>query len=150
MNRTIALSAAVALGVLGCATGRAQAQTPGLNIIEYRQVGMALTGGDFAGIRDSAAAKVDVKTLEGRAKAIQRWAALIPAVFPAGTAAGNTKALPEVWSDNAGYVKAAAAMGEAAGKLADAAKAGDFEAVNAQIKAVADTCAACHRTYRAR
>src|SRR4051812_9689605 len=125
MNRTFALSAAMVLGLAGGTMGAARAQSQGPNIIEFRQVGMALLAGDFAGNRDVAAAKSDVKTLEGRAKAMQRWAALIPAGLPAGTAAGNnTKALAEVWSDNAGFQKAAATMGEAAGKLADAAKSG--------------------------
>lgn len=145
-----ALAIATVLGSVVCATG-GSAQAQGPNLIEVRQVGFALMSGNFGGIRDVANAKGDLKTLETRAKAIQRYAALIPALFPQGTAAGNnTKALPEVWSDSAGFQKAAMALGDASGKLADAAKAADADAVAAQIKAVGDACGACHRTYRAR
>ncbi len=146
MRKTLTLAAAMAVMTIGTA----QAQS-GPNLIEYRQVGMSLLSGDFTGIRAVATAKGDVKTLEGPAKAMQRWAALIPAVFPAGTQAGNnTKALPEVWSDQPGFQKAASALGEAAGALSVAAKAGDEAGVAAGIKAVGDACGACHRTYRAR
>jgi len=146
MRKALALAAAMAVVTIG--TVQAQG---GPNLIEYRQVGMSLLAGDFAGIRAVATAKGDVKTLEGPAKAIQRWAALIPAVFPAGTQAGNnTKALPEIWSDQPGFQKAAAVMGEAAGALSVAAKTGDADGVAAGIKAIGDACGACHRTYRAR
>ena len=39
---------------------------------------------------------------------------------------------------------------DAADKLAELAKAGDTDAVAAQIKVVGDACAACHKTFRAR
>ena len=146
MKKTLALAAALAVA----ASGIAVAQN-GPNLIETRQVGFALLGGNFSGIRAVATAKGDVKTLENPAKAIARYAAIIPSLFPAGTQAGNnTKALPEVWSDSAGFQKAAAGLGEAATQLAKAANAGDAAGVDAAIKAVGDACGACHRTYRAR
>lgn len=147
MRKTLLLAAAMAAVTIGTA----QAQSAGPNLIEYRQVGFSLLSGDFTGIRAVATAKGDVKTLEGPAKAMQRYAALIPALFPAGTQAGNnTKALPEIWSDQAGFQKAAAALGEAAGAISVAAKAGDADGVAAGIKAAGDACGACHRVYRAR
>ncbi len=140
----------LAAAMVVAASGVATAQS-GPNLIETRQVGFALLAGDFAGIRAVAAAKGDVKTLENPAKAMGRFAAIIPSLFPQGTAAGNnTKALPEVWSDAAGFQKASAALGEAAGMLAKAAAGGDAAGVDAAIKAVGDACGACHRTYRAR
>ncbi|MGE0223469.1 MAG: cytochrome c [Acetobacteraceae bacterium] len=146
MRKTLAIAAALAVAAIGSA----QAQN-GPNLIEMRQVGFSLMAGDFAGIRAVSALKGDVKTLENPAKAMQRYAALIPSLFPQGTAAGNnTKALPAIWSDNDGFVKAAAGLGEATGKLAELAKAGDADGVAAQIKVVGDACGACHRPYRAR
>ncbi len=146
MRKTLALAAALAVA----ASGLAVAQT-GPNPIETRQVAFALLGGNYAGIRAVATAKGDVKTLEGPAKAIARYAAIIPTLFPAGTQTGNgTKALPEIWSDNAGFQKAAAGLGEAAAQLAKVANAGDAAGVDAAIKAVGDACGACHRTFRAR
>ncbi len=140
----------LAAAMVVAASGVASAQS-GPNLIETRQVGFALLGGDFAGIRAVAAAKGDVKTLENPAKAMGRFAAIIPSLFPQGTAAGNnTKALPEVWSDAAGFQKASAALGEASAMLVKAAAAGDAAGVDAAIKAVGDACGACHRTFRAR
>jgi len=112
---------------------------------------MELTGGDFAYLRSVVAAKGDVKPLEVPAKAIARWAATIPAVFPAGSdKGGDTKALPEVWSDRAGFEKTASAMGAAAAKVVEAAKAGDPDAVAADTKALGEQCSACHERYRAK
>ena len=121
------------------------------NFIETRQAGQDLLAGDFAGIRAVVAAKGDVKTLENPAKAMARWIRNFPTQFPPGTEEGhNTKALAAVWSDAAGFQKAANTLAEAADKLATLAKAGDADGVAAQVKVVGDACGACHRTYRER
>ena len=146
MMRKFVLAAAMVVA----ASGVASAQS-GPNLIETRQVGFALLAGDFAGIRAVAAAKGDVKTLENPAKAMGRYAAIIPSLFPQGTAAGNnTKALPEVWSKSDDFKKASAALGEASALLVKASAAGDAAGVDAAIKAVGDACGACHRAFRAR
>ncbi len=145
MKKTLALAAALAVA----AAGIAYAQS-GPNVVETRKVGFALLAGSYGGIRAVAAAKGDVKTLENPAKAIARYAALIPSLFPAGSGTGDTKALPEIWSDNAGFQKAAATLGDTATQLAKAANAGDAAGVDAAIKAVGDACGACHRSFRAR
>ena len=141
----VALLAAILVAPVG------QARAAGLDPIAIRQVGMALQAGSFGFIRSVVAAKGDVKPLEAPAKAIARWAAMIPAVFPAGSdKGGDTKALPEIWSDRAGFEKIAMTMGEAAIRLATAAKAGDADAVALEAKAIGDQCGACHRGYRAK
>jgi cytochrome c556 len=127
------------------------AQAAGPDPIETRQAGQDLVAGDFAGIRAVVMLKGDVKTLEKPADAIARWIKQFPSQFPPGSDTGhNTKALPAVWSDAAGFQKAADTMVEAADKLSQLAKAGDAEGVAAQVKVVGDACGACHRTYRAR
>jgi cytochrome c556 len=150
MKKTIVflgLTVAATAGLAG--TGMAQSQ--GIDPIELRQTGMDLLAGDFAGIRAVVAAKGDLKSLEGPAKAIQRYAAIYPTLFPKGTeSGGNTKAKPEIWSDTAGFTKASAAMGAAAGELATAARANDEAGVATAVKAVGDACGACHRAYRNR
>ncbi len=140
----------LALVVLALAlTGAAQAAGP--NPIETRQAGQDLMLGDFAGIRAVVAAKGDVKTLEKPADAMARWMKQFPSQFPPGSDTGHdTKALPAVWSDSAGFQKAADNFVEAADKLAQLAKAGDADGVASQVKVVGDACGACHKTYRAR
>jgi cytochrome c556 len=140
----------LALVVLALAlTGAAQAAGP--NPIETRQAGQDLMLGDFGGIRAVVAAKGDVKTLEKPADAMARWMKQFPSQFPPGSDTGHdTKALPAVWSDSAGFQKAADNFVQAADKLAQLAKAGDADGVASQVKVVGDACGACHKTYRAR
>jgi cytochrome c556 len=128
--------------------GAVQAQE--FNIIETRQAGQDLLAGNFNGIRAYVAAKGDVTKLEDPAKAMARWMKQFPTTFPAGSDKPPTKALPPVWSDSAGFHKAADNFVAAAEKLTELAKAGDAEGVAAQVKVVGDACSACHRTYRQR
>jgi cytochrome c556 len=121
------------------------------NIVETRQAGQDLLSADFAGIRAVVAANGDVKTLADPAKAIARWIRQFPTQFPAGTEKiGGTKALPAVWSDPAGFQKAANVLADAADKLAVLAKAGDTDGVASQVKVVGEACGACHRAFRER
>ena len=147
-HATLVVGAAlVALATMSTGTVRAE----GLDPIAVRQAAFSLNGGDFAFIRAVVEAKGDVKPLETPAKAIAKWAAVIPTVFPkVSETGGNTKALPEIWSDPAGFQKIALHLGEAATKLAAVAKAGDADAVAADTKAMGQACGACHRTYRAK
>lgn len=146
--RKFVLAAAAVAAASGFVPGTAGAQQ-GPNLIETRQVAFALMSGDFAGIRAVAAAKGDVKTLENPAKAIGRYAAIIPSLFPQGTAAGfNTRASPDIWTKNDDFKKAAATLGDAAAVLVKAAAAGDAAGVDEAIKGVGAACGACHRAFQ--
>jgi cytochrome c556 len=141
------------LGVLIAAllAGAGAARADGPDLIELRQAGQDLVLGTFTGIRAVVDAKGDIKKLDTSAKALSRWALDFPTLFPPGTDTGhNTRALPAIWSENAGFQKAAVNFSQAAGKLAEIAKTGDADAVAAQVKEVGDACNACHRTYRAK
>jgi cytochrome c556 len=145
MIKRIALCAVIMLAAMGGAWAE------GFDVIAVRQAGYAMQGGNFAFIRSVVAAKGDVKQLEVPAKAIAKWAAVIPTLFPKGSeTGGNTKALPAIWTDQADFQKIAVSLGEAATKLAVAAKAGDADEVAIDAKLVGDQCAACHKTYRAK
>jgi cytochrome c556 len=131
--------------------GLGAARADGLDPIAARQAAFDLNNGDFAFIRSVVAAKGDVKPLAVPASAIAKWAAVIPTMFPKGSeTGGNTKALPEIWSDPAGFQKIALALGSAATRLAADAKEGDAAAVAADTKALGEQCGACHKTYRAK
>jgi cytochrome c556 len=131
------------------AGGAAQAQ--GIDVIETRQAGQDVFSGTFAGIRAVIESKGDVKKLENPAKYMARWMKQYPTLFPAGSDKGHdTKALPAVWTDMAGFKKLADDMVLASTKMSELAKAGDSEGAAAQLKVMGDGCAACHKTYRAR
>lgn len=145
MTNRIALCAVFMLVGLGAA------RADGPDVIAVRQAGYDLQNGDFAYIRAVVKDKGDVKPLEVPAKAIARWASLIPTLFPKGTeTGGDTKALPEIWSDPEGFKKISVAATEAATKLATDAKAGDADAVAADTKLLGEQCGACHKAYRAK
>jgi cytochrome c556 len=116
--------------------------------IKTRQAGQDVLAGTFAGVKAVITLKGDVKTLEGPGKAIQKWALVFPTLFPAGSDKGDTKAAPAIWTDQAGFQKAAEALSAAGGKLAVAAKAGDETAVAAAFKELGEACGACHKDYR--
>ncbi len=138
---------AAAFAAASTPAARAQAYDP----IETRQAGQDLLSASFAGINAVVAAKGDLKAIEFPASSMARWIRQFVTHFPPGTETGhNTKALPTVWSDRAGFVKAANDLAEATEKLAQLAKAGDADGVATQVKAVGAACGACHRTYRGR
>jgi cytochrome c556 len=150
MPKRVVLSAVIVFALSGVA-GLSIARADGPDPIAVRQAIMALQGGDFAYLRAVVAAKGDVKPLEVPAKAIMKSTAVIPALFPKGTeTGGNTRALPEIWSDPAGFQKIATAATDAATKLAAAAKAGDADEVAADTKLLGEQCGACHKAYRAK
>jgi cytochrome c556 len=142
MTSKLVLAAAVGLALGGTAMAQ------GFDPIQTRQAGQDLVAGTFAGIKAVVAANGDVKTLEGSGKAIQKWALVFPTLFPAGSDKGNTKAAPTIWTDSAGFQKAAMAFSSTGEALATAAKAGDATAVAAALKSMGESCGACHKEYR--
>ena len=144
MKKTLALAVVASLAVAGLA-GAAEP-----NPIAIRQAGQDLMLGTFTGIRGVLAAKGDISKLEEPAKAMAKWIRVFPTLFPPGSDKGETKALPAIWSDRAGFEKAAEHFADTADKLAVLIKAGDASAVAAQVKVVGEACGACHKTYRAR
>ena len=70
-------------------------------------------------------------------------------MFPAGSDK-DTKALPTVWSDSAGFLAASKAADAAYDKLATAAGSGDMAALTAAFGDTGKACGACHDKYRAK
>ena len=147
MTRTMsAIGLLLAAGLLTAAVAARRDDADAL--IAGRQAAMKLSGTTFGSMKAAIDAGGDVTKLGFAAKALTDWGHAIPGMFPAGSDGGATKALPTVWSDRAGFVKAAATYEAAAQKLGDLAKAGDAAGVAAQWTVVRGTCGACHDTYR--
>ena len=62
----------------------------------------------------------------------------------------NTRAKPEIWSDYAGFEKAAANATAQAEKLVQLADANDKAGFATQFQALAQACGSCHRAFRDR
>jgi cytochrome c556 len=71
-------------------------------------------------------------------------------MFPAGSDKGETKALPAIWTDMAGFQAANKAADVAYDKLAAAAGSGNLEALTAAFGETGKACGACHDKFRAK
>jgi len=93
-------------------------------------------------------------TVADKAAAIASTAKQIPGLFPKGSGRGDlsdkeTRALPAIWSNRAGFEKAAQHLVDEAGKLAEVAKGGDKTQLAAQFGAIGKgACGACHKAFR--
>ena len=87
------------------------------------------------------------------AEALASRGHVIPVMFPPGTNLEGTKARPEVWSDRAGFEKAAATFVAEAQKPADMAAWRGPTTKRASARrhtATTRSCGACHRGHRVR
>ncbi|WP_299427820.1 cytochrome c [Sphingomonas bacterium] len=139
------MSAIVTVALLTAATPTRRADADAL--IAGRQAAFKLSGATFGGMKAVIDAGGDVTKLGFGAKALSDWAHALPGMFPAGSDDGTTKALPTVWSDRAGFLKAAANYETEARKLADLSKAGDGPGFAAQWTVVRGACKSCHDSY---
>ena len=142
---------AIALAALfGAAAQADEVELAPSTLVAIRKAGYALQGANLGSIARAVQAGVtDVKPFKDNAEAIRDWSKVIPALFPKGTDK-DTKALSAVWSDRAGFEKAATNLSVAAEALVTAADANDPAAFVAAFKATADACKGCHRPYRAK
>ena len=140
---------ALAVGLVGAASAADQAAIKPDEIIAARQAGFDLQQGVFAAMKAAVETGGPVKPLSDGAKGLVSWGHVIPSMFPEGTETGHeTKAKKEIWTDRAGFEKAAANFTTQAEKLLTLAKADDKAGFAAQFKETGAACDACHRGYR--
>ena len=80
---------------------------------------------------------------------IANWAEEMSDYFPEGSRVGTDASLA-IWSDFAGFERAADANRDAALELIAAARARDASAAQMALRAVSGSCKACHRRFRER
>jgi cytochrome c556 len=149
MNQLLLSMAILAIGgILGARAENAPAASAD-DLIAVRQVGMAIQSSVVAAILQAIGTNADITPFEATGDAMAEWSQGLPSLFPAGTEAGHaTQARPAVWSDRAGFEKAAANLTIAAQAMAKAAAADNQrEFINA-FRATSLACATCHVTYR--
>src|SRR5471032_1253677 len=149
MKKTVVMAVigAIAAGALVSGATIAFAQA---DVIKARQDNRKATGPEMRAIKAVIDAKGDLKEVVPHAAKLKELELAFDKLFPAGSDKGETKALPTVWSDNAGFVKASANASAAYDKLAMAAGSGDMAAATAAWGDVGKACGACHATYRAK
>jgi cytochrome c556 len=149
MNR---LPLSTALLVIGLIFGAQADESPAAAadyLIALRQTGMAIQSSVVAAILQAIGTNADIVPFAATGDAMAEWSQGLPDQFPPGTESGqNTQARPAVWSDRAGFEKAAANLTVAAQAMAKAATAGNQSEFIKAFRATSLACATCHVTYR--
>jgi cytochrome c556 len=132
----------------------AVAQSNLSTVVTERREGLKAVGEHMTAIAGVARAGGDPRGTVERIAAVQAFFPTMGARFPAGTQQGapgiDTRALPVIWTDRAGFDAALAAMGPRLTALREAAASGNVANFQAAVQATGAACGDCHRPYRAR
>ena len=149
----LALAAGLAAGAALAQDPAAAAATPGGKAVLARQAHYKELNGAFRAINEQLRADApDKAAIAANAGKMKALAADLPGWFPKGSgpeAGVKTAAKAEIWTDAEGFAAAVTKLQAETGKLADAAGAGDMEALKVQARAAGGACKACHDKYRA-
>ena len=144
---TLALAAAA---VLATAASAQSFQKPE-DAIKYRQGAFRVLGAHFGALGAMAQGKApfDAAAAARHADVIAVVSHLPFAGFGPGTEKGeNTRAKPEIWTEQAKFKEKAENMQAEVGKLAAAAKTGNLENLKAAFGPAGKSCKACHDDFR--
>jgi cytochrome c556 len=142
--------AAVALVAVGATQAQAQQAKPEDVLALRKGVFQVIRSsfGPMAGFADGKA-QLDAARAQVLGARLAAVAPMAAEAFPAGSDfVAGSKAKPEIWSKPDDFKAKMEAFQAAAAKLADAAKAGNLEAVKAAVPELGKACKACHEEYR--
>ncbi|MES2946104.1 MAG: cytochrome c [Pseudomonadota bacterium] len=148
--KTFAFIAAAATLVTMATPASAQFAKPE-DAIKYRQSALSVMGTHFGRVGAMANGRIpfDAKAAAENADIVAEMAKLPWAAFGAGTdKGGNTKAKPEIWTEQAKFKENSDKLIAESTKLAAAAKTGNLDTIKTAFAATAGTCKACHDAYR--
>ncbi|WP_424812673.1 cytochrome c [Roseococcus sp. YIM B11640] len=141
-NWILAVGMAVAIGGAGAAIAQ--------DVIADRRAGLKNAGEQFQAIKAVSDARGDLRPVAAQIDELIAFFRGLPARFPEGSGTGNTRALPAIWSDRAGFEQANANLITQLTALRALAAAGDNAAFPAAFNQTGAACGACHRVNRAR
>ena len=118
--------------------------------IKYRKSVMTVMAAHFGRVGAMANGRMpfDAAYIASNAAIAESMSKLPFAAFVDGSGTGDTKARPEIWSDNAKFKAAAEKMQGEMGKLAMVAKGGNIDVIKAQVGVTGGACKACHDDFR--
>ena len=137
------------LGALASLPASAQFQKPE-DAIKYRKAAFTVMGAHFGRIGAMASGKApfDAAAAAANADIVATMSMLPYAGFIEGTASGDTRAKPEIWTERAKFDAAANKMQDEVSKLNVAAKSGNLDQIKVAFGAAGQSCKACHDNYR--
>jgi cytochrome c556 len=119
------------------------------DIVNTREASMIMSAVALGAVRGAAAKPDSVKGAAFPASGLAKWAAALPAMFPASTRnVAGTRARPEIWTNRADFNAKASAFVSATTALVNAAKADDKAGFTAAVESTAGACKACHDAYQ--
>ena len=147
--KTLLVALVAALGALASLPASAQFQKPE-DAIKYRKAAFTVMGAHFGRIGAMASGKApfDAAAAAANADIVATMSMLPYAGFIEGTASGETRAKPEIWTERVKFDAAASKMQEEVGKLNVAAKSGNLDQIKVAFGAAGQSCKACHDNYR--
>jgi cytochrome c556 len=118
--------------------------------VKYRKAALTVMGTHFGRIGAMVNGRVpfDAAAAQSNAEIATMMSKLPFTAFGPGTDVGDTRAKPNIWTDNAKFVAAATKMQEEMAKLNAAAKSGNVDAVKAAVGETGKSCKGCHDNYR--
>jgi cytochrome c556 len=141
--------AAVALAAAG--TAAAQSFQKPEDAIKYRKSAMTVLAAHFGPLGAMANGRIpyDAQAAARHGDAVALLATLPWAGFGAGTDKGaETKAKPEIWTEQAKFRAAGEKMSGELAKLGAAAKTGNLDNLKSAFGPAAQSCKACHDDFR--
>jgi cytochrome c556 len=149
MRKTVVVALIGALAA-GAMVGGATVALAQADVIKARQDNRKQAGAAMRAIKAVVDAKGPTAPAVAEAAKLKTLEAAFVKMFPAGSGTGETKALPVIWTDWAGFEAASKASDAAYDKLAVAAGSGNAEQLAAAFADTGKTCGACHDKFRAK
>lgn len=148
MKRTLVVVIVGALAA-GAMVGGATIALAQADVVKERQENRKQAGAAMRAIKAVIDAKGATTGAVEQAAKLKTLEASFIKLFPAGSDK-DSKALPTVWTDQAGFQAASKAADAAFDKLAVAAGSGDMAALTAAFADAGKACGACHDKFRAK
>jgi cytochrome c556 len=148
--RKIVVVAAISALAAGAMVGGATIAFAQADVIKQRQDNRKATAAAMRAIKGIIDAKGDTKAAVEQAAKLKELEIAFVKLFPAGSDKGETKALPAIWTDMAGFQAANNGALAAYDKLAVAAGSGDLAALTVAFGDTGKACGACHEKFRAK
>ncbi|AEG91409.1 c-type cytochrome [Ramlibacter tataouinensis] len=149
MKAIASLVAAAAAALLALPASAQNFQKPE-DAIKYRRGAFSVLGPHFAalGAMVNGRAPFDAKAAARHGEVLAVVSTLPWTAFGPGTDKGDTKAKPEIWTEQAKFKEGADKMQAEMAKLVAATKTGNLDSIKASFGPAAGTCKACHDAYR--
>jgi cytochrome c556 len=131
-------------------TASAQQFSKTEDAIKYRKSALTIMGTNFGQLSAMAQGKApyDAK-LAAESGAIVEFAAKLPwTAFVEGSDKGETKAKPEIWTEQVKFKEAQDKLVNESQKLAVAAKSGKLEDLKVAVAATGGACKNCHDNFK--